>query len=75
MGLQQGKYSVSSDENGQKRVRNELDGLKLLGANGSITDDGAKVTPNMPLQAFLDGIRTDLDDAGKVKVDPTPQTE
>jgi hypothetical protein len=29
----------------------------------------------MPLQAFLDGIRTDLDDAGKVKVDPTPQTE
>jgi hypothetical protein len=75
MGLQQGKYSVSSDENGQKRVRNELDGLKLLGANGSITDDGAKVSPNMPLQAFLDGIRTDLDDAGKVKVDPTPQTE
>jgi hypothetical protein len=75
MGLQQGKYSVSSDENGQKRVRNELDGLKLLGANGSITDDGAKVNPNMPLQAFLDGIRTDLDDAGKVKVDPTPQTE
>jgi len=73
MGLQQGKYSVSADENGQKRVRNELDGLKLMGANGSVMDDGAKVSPNMPLQAFLDGIRTDLDDAGKVKVDPTPR--
>ena len=74
MGLQQGKFTVIADENGQKNVRNELNGLKLQGANG-ISDDGAKVSPNMPLQAFLDGIRTDLDDAGKVKVDPTPQTE
>ena len=75
MGLQQGKYTVTADENGQKNVRNELVGLKLQGANGLAGDDGAKVSPNMPLQAFLDGIRTDLDDAGKVKVDPTPQTE
>jgi predicted secreted protein len=74
MGLQQGKYSVSQDENGQKRVRNELDGTTLVGANGTVTE-GAKVTPNMPLEAFLAGIRTDLDAAGKVKVDPTPQTE
>ncbi len=59
----------------QRDVADELDGLKLMGANGSVMDDGAKVSPNMPLQAFLDGIRTDLDDAGKVKVDPTPQTE
>lgn len=74
MGLQQGKFSVSQDENGQKRVRNELGGMNLMGADGTIMD-GAKVTPNMPLQALLDGIRTDLDEAGKVQVDPTPQTE
>jgi hypothetical protein len=74
MGLQQGKFSVSLDESGQKRVRNELSDLNLVGPGGSVVD-GAKVSPNMPLQAFLDGIRTDLDEEGKVKVDPTPQTE
>jgi len=74
MGLQQGKYSISQDQNGTKRVRNELDGTALMDAFGH-TSEGAKVTPDMPLQSFLDGIRTDLDEAGKVKVDPTPQTE
>jgi len=74
MGLQQGKFTISQDENGQKNVRNELDGTKLVGANGTLFE-GAKVTPNMPLQAFLDGIRTDLNDAGKIQVDPTHQTE
>jgi hypothetical protein len=74
MGLQQGKFSVSLDESGQKRVRNELSDLNLVGPGGSVAD-GAKVSPNMSLQAFLDGIRTDLDEEGKVKVDPTPQTE
>lgn len=74
MGLQQGKYTVRVDENGAKHVRNELDGTNLVGKDGSVLD-GAKVTPDMPLQSFLDGVRTDIDDAGKVKVDPTPQTE
>jgi hypothetical protein len=74
MGLQQGKFSVSQDENGAKKVRNELEGLRLMDPSGSAID-GAKFTPDMPLQGFLDGIRTDLDEAGKVQVDPTPQTE
>jgi hypothetical protein len=74
VGLQQGKYSVSQDEHGNKRVRNELDGLKMMDPSGSVTE-GSKVTPNMPLQSFLDGVRTELDESGKVKVDPTPQTE
>lgn len=74
MGLQQGKYSISLDDKGQKRVRNELSDLKLMGLDGSVSD-GAKVSSDMPLQAFLDGIRTGLDTEGKVKVDPTPQAE
>jgi hypothetical protein len=74
MGLQQGKFSVSQDENGMKKVRNELEGLRLMDPNGSALD-GAKFTPDMPLQGFLDGIRTDLNEAGKTQVDPTPQTE
>jgi hypothetical protein len=74
MGLQQGKYSVSLDDKGQKRVRNELGDLKLMSLDGSVSD-GAKVSSDMPLQAFLDGIRTGLDTTGKVQVDPTPQAE
>ena len=38
MGLQQGKYSVVTDENGFKQVRNELDGLQLLSPNGSVNE-------------------------------------
>lgn len=74
VGLQQGKYSVSLDEHGNKKVRNELEGLRMLDPNGSVTE-GTKVTPNMPLQGFLDGVRADLDEAGKPQVDPTPQAE
>ncbi len=74
VGLQQGKYSVSQDEHGNKHVRNELDGLKMMDPSGSVIE-GTKVTPNMPLQSFLDGVRTELDESGKVNVDPTPQTE
>ena len=74
MGLQQGKYSVSLDDKGQKSVRNEIGDLKMASPDGSISE-GAKVSPDMPLQAFLDGIRTGLDAAGKVQVDPTPQAE
>jgi hypothetical protein len=74
MGLQQGKYLIHEDENGTKRVRNELDGTTLMGSNG-LPAENAKATADLPLQSFLDGIRTSLDEAGKVKVDPTPQTE
>ena len=74
MGLQQGKYSVTTDQKGSKHVRNDLDGTNLVGADGRILD-GKPVTPDMPLQAFLDGIRTELDEAGKVKIDPVVPTE
>jgi hypothetical protein len=74
MGLQQGKYSVRTDANGAQRVRNELSGTSLLDASGRVAD-GAKGTPDMPLQSFLDGVRSDIDAAGKPQVDPTPQTE
>jgi hypothetical protein len=73
MGLQQGKYSVSADEKGRKNVRNEMDGLRLLSPNGKATE-GEAAAPQ-PLQAFLDGLRTQLDEAGKVEVDPTVPTE
>lgn len=73
MGLQQGKYSVLTDESGFKYVHNELDGLQLLSVGGTATE--SKVSSNQPLAAFLDGIKTDLNVDGKVKVDtsnPTP---
>lgn len=74
MGLQQGKYTVSADEKGRKSVRNETDGgLTLLGPDGKATH-GEQAKPQ-PLQAFLDGLRTQLDEAGKVEVDPTVPTE
>lgn len=73
MGLQQGKYSVVTDENGLKQVRNELDGLQLLSPNGSVKE--GKASTEQALNAFLDGIKTDLNIDGKVKFDtsnPTP---
>jgi len=73
MGLQQGKYSVVTDEQGMRHVKNELEDLGLMNSDGSMSS--AKASPRMPLQAFLDGIRTDLNEAGKVQVDPTPQPE
>lgn len=73
MGLQQGKYTVTSDEKGQKNVRNELDGLILLTPDGKTTEGGPSRA--QPLQSFLDGLRTRLDEAGKVEVDTTVPTE
>jgi hypothetical protein len=73
MGLQQGKYSVVSDENGLKHVRNELDGLHMLTPDGSMEE--GKVSSELQLGAFLDGIKTDLNLDGKAKIDtssPTP---
>ena len=72
MGLQQGKYSIVTDDNGLKHVRNELDGLKMLSPNGSVNE--ANGSSEQALSAFLDGIKTDLNIDGKVKVDPSTPT-
>jgi hypothetical protein len=70
MGLQQGKYTVVTDASGKKSVRNELtDELTRVGSGGA--EKGPSVSGDLPLGAFLDGIKTDLDEAGKVQVDPT----
>jgi hypothetical protein len=72
MGLQQGKYSIVTDDNGLKHVRNELDGLRTLSPDGSMSE--SKVSSELPLGAFLDGIKSDLNIDGKVKVDPSNPT-
>jgi len=74
MGLQQGKYTITSDANGKKTVRNELGDLTRLLPDGT-TDKSAKVSGELPLGAFLDRIKTDLNESGKVQVDPTTPTE
>jgi hypothetical protein len=75
MGLQQGKYTVITDGKGDKTVRNELgDGLIRMAPDGKI-DEGPSVSPEMSLGSFLDRIKTDLDEAGKVQVDPTTTDE
>ena len=75
MGLEQGKYSVVTDEKGRKSVRNELsDGLIRMTPDGK-TDHGPSVSSDMALGSFLDRIKTDLDEAGKVQVDPTTTNE
>lgn len=69
MGLQQGKYSVTADERGQKQVRNEIGELNLVAPGGKASEaDAGKA---QPLQAFLDGLRTELNEAGKVQVEST----
>jgi hypothetical protein len=73
MGLQQGKYTVTTGKNGAKTVRNDLAGIETLSKTGQHVD--ATVASDMPLNAFLDGIKTSLDVDGKVKVDPNPPTE
>jgi len=72
MGLQQGKYSIVTDDSGLKHVRNELDGLRVLSPNGSVNE--SKVSSDQPLGAFLDGIKSDLNIDGKVKIDPSNPT-
>jgi hypothetical protein len=69
MGLQQGKYSVTADEKGEKHVRNEIDGLVLVAPGGKPSE--AESGAAQPLQSFLDGLRTQLDEPGKVQVEPT----
>jgi len=73
MGLQQGKYSVMTAKNGVKMVRNDLAGTEFLAKSGGHVE--ATTAPDMPLNAFLDGIKTSLDSDGKIQVDPNPPTE
>jgi hypothetical protein len=74
MGLEQGKYTVTSDGKGNKSVRNELGDLLRLLPDGKM-DKSPAVSPELPLGAFLDRIKTDLNESGKVQVDPTTPTE
>jgi len=75
MGLQQGKYTVVTDEKGRKSVRNELsDGLVRMQPDGKI-DHGPSVSPEMSLESFLGQIKTDLGEAGRIQVDPTTTNE
>ena len=73
MGLQQGKYSIATGKDGVKTVRNDLAGTELLTKSGGRVE--ATTAPDMPLNAFLDGIKTSLDTDGKIQVDPNPPTE
>ena len=73
MGLQQGKYSVVTTKDGVKMVRNDLAGTEFLTKSGGTVE--AATAPDMPLNAFLDGIKTSLDSDGKIQVDPNPPTE
>ncbi len=73
MGLQQGKYTITTGKNGVKMVRNDLVGTELLSKSGQRVD--STTAPDMPLNAFLDGIKTSLDVDGKIQVDPNPPTE
>jgi len=73
MGLEQGKYSVSTAKNGVKMVRNDLAGTDLLTRVGK--HEEPTTAPDMPLNAFIDGLKTTLNVDGKIKVDPNPPTE
>ena len=73
MGLQQGKYSIVTSKDGVKSVRNDFAGTELVNQNGQRLS--APVSKDQPLNAFLDGIKTSLGEAGKVQVDPTTPTE
>jgi len=72
MGLQQGKYSIV-EKNGTKVVRNDLAGTELLTRPGQKIE--STTSPDQPLSAFLDGIKTTLGVDGKIQVDPNPPTE
>ncbi len=69
VGLQQGKYTITTDANGFKQVRNDIDGLTRLSPDGSKTD--ASVSDKMPLDAFLTGLKTELGLPGKIELTPT----
>ena len=72
MGLQQGKYTIM-EKDGAKFVRNDLAGTELLSVKGQKVE--STTSPDQPLGAFLDGIKTTLGADGKIQVDPNPPTE
>ena len=71
MGLQQGKYTVI-ERDGAKYVRNDLTDTELVLNGKKVT---STTSPDQPLNAFLDGIKTQLNVDGKIQVDPNPPTE
>ena len=73
MGLQQGKYSVTTDDNGFKQVRNDMDGLSVVGDNGLRTE--VKGSTVQPLASFLDGIKTQLDLDGAIRANEATPTK
>ncbi|HEU4522650.1 MAG TPA: hypothetical protein VFT12_11645, partial [Thermoanaerobaculia bacterium] len=54
MGLEQGKYTISSDGKGSKRVRRSSGGLNLVGS------DGKGAPEETSLDVFLDEVRVEL---------------
>ena len=60
-------------KNGVKMVRNDLGGSDLLTRVGKHVEP--TTSPDMPLNAFIDGLKTTLNVDGKIKVDPNPPTE
>jgi hypothetical protein len=73
MGLQQGKYTVTTNDDGFKQVRNDVDGLTTVDQNGTKLE--AKGAAQQPLASFLDGIKTQLDADGKVRIDDANPTK
>ena len=73
MGLQQGKYTVTTGEDGFKQVRNDVDGLSVMDVNGMATE--VKGSTTQPLASFLDGIKTQLDLDGKIRANEASPTE
>jgi hypothetical protein len=69
VGLQQGKYTVTTDANGFKQVRNDLDGLTRMSTDGTKSD--ASVSAKMSLEALLTGIKTELGLPGMITPTPT----
>jgi hypothetical protein len=54
-------------------VRNDIAGTEFLTPNGKHAEP--TTAPDMPLNAFIDGLKTTLNVDGKIKVDPNPPTE
>ena len=73
MGLQQGKYTVTTGEDGLKQVRNDVDGLSVVDLNGTATE--VKGSTTQPLASFLDGIKTQLDLDGQIRTNEATPTE
>jgi len=73
MGLQQGKYTVTTGEDGFRQVRNDMDGLTVVEQDGMKSE--LKGSTTHPLASFLDGIKTQLDLEGKVRINEATPTE